>query len=612
MKFKYRPEIDSLRAIAVLLVIFYHAEIIFFKSGFIGVDIFIVISGYVITKLFFYKDFSFSYFIERRFRRLLPAIYFMILITTIFSYFFLLPTHFMNLGQSLVANIFFISNFLFFYQTNYWDFSVLTRPLLHTWSVSLEVQFYIFISLMFALFRNNFLKIILFFFISSIFLLLIMRDINFSINLREFSLNDYFLIFARLWEFLAGSIIAFVLNNKKYLNILNNIKFLQNFGLIIILISLILIESPNNYPNLLTLLPVLGTAIIILNLNSKDSHLILNNSFLLHIGKISYSLYLWHFPILIFFLYNFDFNLNIQNKIYALIITYFVSFLSYKFIELPFYKKNFFSKKYFYLLMIFTSITIISLGVLISDQVIKPKKYLQYTTIKKTFSHYNFSIIPKRELLDNQFTNSSKLKILICGDSHGFDLALALQSNDKIKEKYEIDFDTFGSCINDTTLKIKKSNYVLSSIQIEGKNYNTFEDIEKLYKIVTSKYNKKLVIVGATPEFQTDSDLLLNYLTLNNIGKNDLVKNIESINKFFFNNRKTYIEGINEKLFKISKNLNVIFLNKLDYICKSKNKICYGVDPNGNKNFFDYSHYTNNGATYFGNIIEKINWLKLD
>ena len=115
----YNPEIDCLRAIAAISVIFYHTEIIIFnnlvsKSGFIGVDIFIVISGFVITRLFFNKNFSYIEFAERRSRRLFPALFSTILITVIISYFFLLPQHFVNLGQSILANILLVSNFLFF------------------------------------------------------------------------------------------------------------------------------------------------------------------------------------------------------------------------------------------------------------------------------------------------------------------------------------------------------------------------------------------------------------------------------------------------------------------------------------------------------------------
>jgi len=612
MKINYRPEIDGLRAIAVLTVIFYHAEINFFKGGFIGVDIFIVISGYVITKLFFFNNYSLSNFIEKRIRRLFPGLLLMILSTTLFSYFFLLPIHFMNLGQSLIANMFSISNFLFFYQTNYWDSAVLTKPLLHTWSISLEVQFYIFISIIFALFRNYFFKIIFFFFLISIFLILFFDNTVFEINFREFYLNNYFLIFARLWEFLLGSIIAFVLNIKRLDNYFKKLNFFHNFGLLVILISLFIVQAPINYPNLSTFIPVLGSAIIILSSNNQNSHFLLNNSFLIHIGKISYSLYLWHFPILIFFFYSFDFNLSFLNKIYALLITYFISLISYKFIELPFYKKKFLQKKSFFLLIALGFVFILILGVLISSQILKSKLHLNYLKIKNNFPNYNFFQIPKRVVLDNQFTNSGKIKILVCGDSHGFNLVYALQSNSEIKKKYEIELSSFGSCLNDTSLKIKKSDYVLSSIQIEGSRYNKFEDIEKLYKIVKTKYNKKFIIVSATPEFQTDTDLLLNYLVQNNISKDDLISNIPSINRYFYNNLKFNITNINKKLFIISKNLNVIFLNKFDYICNEEVKFCYGIDQEGKKLFFDYSHYTNDGAIFFGKKIYETDWLKLN
>ena len=613
MKIVYRPEIDSLRAIAVLAVIFYHAEINFFKGGFIGVDIFIVISGYVITKLFFFNNYSLSNFIEKRIRRLFPGLLLMILTTTLFSYFFLLPIHFMNLGQSLIANMFSISNFLFFYQTNYWDSAALTKPLLHTWSISLEIQFYIFISIIFALFRNYFSKTILFFFIISISSILFFDNTVFEINNREFNLNNYFLIFARLWEFLLGSIIAFVLNIKKFDNYFKKLNFFHNFGLLVILISLFIVQTPINYPNLSTFIPVLGSAIIILSSNNQNSHFLLNNSFLIHIGKISYSLYLWHFPIFIFFFYSSDFNLSFLNKIYALLITYFISLISYKFVELPFYKKKFLPKKYFFLLITLVFVFILILGVLISSQILKSKLHLNYLKIKNDFPNYNFLQFPKKTtVLDNQFTNSGKIKILVCGDSHGQDLVYALQSNSEIKKKYEIEFASFGSCLNETLLKIKKSDYVLSSIQIEGSRYNTFEDIEKLYKIVKNKYNKKFIIVSATPEFQTDSDLLLNYLVQNNISKVDLINNIASINRYFYNNLKFNITSINKKLFTISKNLNVIFLNKFDYICNEEVKFCYGTDQEGKKLFFDYSHYTNDGAIFFGKKIYETDWLKLN
>lgn len=615
----YNPEIDCLRAIAALSVIFYHTEIIIFdnlvsKSGFIGVDIFIVISGFVITRIFFKENFSYVEFAERRSRRLFPALFSTILITTIISYFFLLPQHFLNLGQSILANMLLVSNFLFFYQTNYWDFAVFTKPLLHTWTISLEFQFYIFISIIFYFFRKYISKTIVFFFLVSIILLLFASKINFNFNLRELSLNNYFLLFTRLWEFLIGSLIAIILNNKKYFKKLKIRNYLNNIGLILIIISLLLIETPKDYPNLLTIIPVIGTAIILLANNQQSSNVILNNSFLIHLGKISYSLYLWHYPILIFFLYKYNFELNILNKIFALIIIYFVSLGSYKFIEIPFFKKNILTSKNFGILLAIFSIIIFILGSIITKEVIRSKSYSKYKNIINDFSEYNLSDKKgaKREIMIEQFSNSKKIKILICGDSHGADLTMALQSNKNIHKKYEVEFLHFLDCINEEPLIIKSADYIFSSIQLKGKNNLTYNDIKKLYNIVTIKNNKKFVIVGASPEFQTDADLLLNYLTITNIRKEEVINNVNNINEFFFKNKKTYISTINEKLLKISKELDVIFLDKFDLICQEKDKICFGVDLQGNKNFIDYSHFSKNGRVFFGNKIVDTNWLKID
>jgi peptidoglycan/LPS O-acetylase OafA/YrhL len=615
----YNPEIDCLRAIAAVSVIFYHTEIIIFnnlvsKSGFIGVDIFIVISGFVITRLFFNKNFSYVEFIERRSRRLFPALFSTILITTIISYFFLLPQHFLNLGQSILANILLISNFLFFYQTNYWDFAVFTKPLLHTWTISLEFQFYIFISIIFWFFRKKISKTIIFFFLISVILLLFSSKVNFNFNLRELSLNNYFLLFTRLWEFLIGSLIAITLNNRKYFEKFEIQSYFNNIGLILIFISLLLIETPKDYPNLLTIIPVIGTAIILLANNQQSSHIILNNSFLIHLGKISYSLYLWHYPILIFFLYIYNFELNIFNKIFALIVIYFVSLGSYRFIEIPFFKKNVLTRKNFGILLAIFSVMIFLLGLIITNKIVKSKSHSKYKNIISDFSHYNLSDKKgaKRNIMINQFTNSKKIKILICGDSHGEDLTMALQSNKNIYRKYEVEFAHFLACINDEPLLIKSADYILSSIQLKGKNNLTYNDIKKLYNIVTIKNNKKFVIVGASPEFQTDADLLLNYLTITNIKKEDVLNNINNINEFFYKNKKTYISNINEKLLKISKELNVIFLDKFELICEEKDRICFGVDLKGNKNFIDYSHFSKNGRVFFGKKIIDTNWLKLN
>ena len=132
-----------------------------------------------------------------------------------------------------------------------------------------------------------------------------------------------------------------------------------------------------------------------------------------------------------------------------------------------------------------------------------------------------------------------------------------------------------------------------------------YNNIKKLHNIVTVKNNKKFIIVGASPEFQTDADLLLNYLAITDMKKEDIMKNISNINKFFFKNKKEYINDINKKLFKISKELNVGFLDKFDYTCKEKDKICFGVDLKGNKNFIEIPIKNNTPHSFF-NALKKL------
>ena len=144
---KYRPEIDGLRALAVLPVILFHAGFDFFSGGFIGVDIFFVISGYLITTIllndFSQNNFSFLNFYERRARRLLPAIFFVMLVCLPFAWFLMIPSDLKDFGRSLFAVPLYISNFLFWYESGYFDGSSDYKPLLHTWSLAVEEQYYI-------------------------------------------------------------------------------------------------------------------------------------------------------------------------------------------------------------------------------------------------------------------------------------------------------------------------------------------------------------------------------------------------------------------------------------------------------------------------------------
>jgi peptidoglycan/LPS O-acetylase OafA/YrhL len=221
MKIKYRPEIDGLRAISVFAVIIYHANFVLFghtlfQGGFIGVDIFFVISGYLITTLILkeiYKtnQFSFKYFYERRIRRILPVLLFVTIVTSIISYFILLPSSLVDFRKSVLSILFFVSNFYFWFTGNgYADQNELELPFKHTWSLSVEEQFYIlfpiFLIIVIKFFRKHLLTVLFLSFLISLFFSEYFSRTHPSFN--------FYMILSRGFELIIGSLLSyFELNN---------------------------------------------------------------------------------------------------------------------------------------------------------------------------------------------------------------------------------------------------------------------------------------------------------------------------------------------------------------------------------------------------------------
>jgi peptidoglycan/LPS O-acetylase OafA/YrhL len=339
----YRPEIDGLRALAVIGVILYHSELL--AGGFLGVDIFFVISGYLIT-LIIYKEyvtkktFSFSNFYQKRIRRLVPALLVVILFSTIIAYNFLLPYAFKEYVYSVISSIFFSSNIFFHYAGQAYGANILSiKPFLHTWSLAIEEQFYLFYPIFFILIAKYFFKkinyiIILVIFISIIVSLLIERS---------HSSFNFYMLPSRAWELLMGGLLAiFNINNTRFITS----KILTKIGLAMIAYSFFFFKDAGNLPLYYSIIPVIGCCFII-NQNNKEDLVIrfLSNRFLVGIGLISYSLYLWHHPIL-----SFDKILKISNgdliiKIYLILLSILLAAGTYFFIEKPFRKKEFYSTK---------------------------------------------------------------------------------------------------------------------------------------------------------------------------------------------------------------------------------------------------------------------------
>lgn len=293
----YRPEIDGLRAVAVLPVILFHAGFGLFDGGFVGVDVFFVISGYLITSILI-EDiergrFSLLKFYEHRARRILPALFFVVLCTIPFAVLWMLPAQLRDYSQSLVAVSLFSSNFLFWMESGYFEAGADLKPLLHTWSLAIEEQFYVvFPVLLFVLWKLGRRTVIWILTLIALF----------SLGLAEWGWRghpaaNFFLAPARVWELLAGSLCAFTLHRRT----LPGNDAAAALGLVAIALSVVLFDDTTPFPSLFALLPVIGTVLIILFGQSGTlSAALLSAKPFVAVGLISYSAYLWHQPMFAF------------------------------------------------------------------------------------------------------------------------------------------------------------------------------------------------------------------------------------------------------------------------------------------------------------------------
>ncbi len=363
MSFIYRKEIDGLRALAIIPVVLYHANILGFSGGYIGVDIFFAISGFLITSIIL-RDlrkgtFSFSNFFQRRIRRIFPALFVVISMTSIFGYFyFLYPDDLEGLGKSIFSQSIFLSNIFFMRKTGYFDQLAETQPLLHLWTLSVEEQFYLLFPVIlftvFAFFKKKLLPIVSTLLILSFALSIYLVNFNpgntFTIPLipdlwgRSLNLTaGFYILPSRAWELLVGSVIAITalsIKSKSYAEIVSAI------GIGAIIYSITQFDANTRFPGFAAMLPVLGSAaIIISNVNTKTYvGKFLSSSLLVWVGLISYSLYLWHWPVLVFGKIILS-QPDTIDYLAMILLSASLAWITYILIETPFIKRRFLYNK---------------------------------------------------------------------------------------------------------------------------------------------------------------------------------------------------------------------------------------------------------------------------
>ena len=330
-----------MRAVAVIAVILFHLDHRILPGGFVGVDIFFVLSGFFITQLL-YRDlasdsFSLLKFYDRRVRRLLPALFLMLGVVSFAAYLILMPSDLERFGRHLAGAALSVSNIVFWGEADYFAPDAETFPLLHTWSLAVEEQFYLFYPLMLLLiwkyFRERIKTILLATFVLS-FLLAALT--SYSAPAAAFYLAP-----ARAWELAGGALLALGTFPVPRSYVSRQLAYLA--GLALIAVSVVFIDESMAFPGFVALLPCAGTMLIIwAGLNSAETDVrggvqnILTNRVAVWIGLISYSLYLWHWPIIVLTDYYFVQELNLVSKVMLLIPITLAAVISWAYVEQPF------------------------------------------------------------------------------------------------------------------------------------------------------------------------------------------------------------------------------------------------------------------------------------
>jgi peptidoglycan/LPS O-acetylase OafA/YrhL len=333
----YRPDIDGLRGIAVLAVIAFHAFPRILRGGFVGVDIFFVISGFLISNILFRNleagSFRYAEFYSRRIRRIFPSLI-VILVPCLALGWLLLPNEFRQLGENVAAGAGFLANFAYWKESGYFDSSAVQKPLLHLWSLGVEEQFYIFWPLLLGLCwrkKLNFLAITLFVALGS-----------FATNLY-LTHNDpvaaFYSPLARFWELMVGGLLAYILLHRPQL-VPRSSYWISVGGALLVACGIAFISSERPFPGWWALLPAAGTFLLIAaDANAWPNRKILANRTFVWLGVISYPLYLWHWPLLYGARREFvDHMKGVQAGLVllaAVALSIVLSWLTYKFVETP-------------------------------------------------------------------------------------------------------------------------------------------------------------------------------------------------------------------------------------------------------------------------------------
>ena len=530
----YRRDIDSLRAISVLFVIFFHLKLPYFEGGYLGVDIFFVISGFLITKIILQdlddKKFTIKNFYLRRIRRIIPLVLFVTFVSLIFAYLIFFPKEFNDFLKSIFFINLFISNIWYGSKGGYFGPVLEQDPSIHFWSLSVEEQFYLFYPILFLIFfktkkiRNFiFLMYIIIFFSFSISQFGGNLKFNYPYIEKEFNFFSipqfaFYSTITRAWEILIGCVAALYSHNKK--RKITYQTYVINISFIFLILSLFFLKDNIPHPSLLTFIPIFFTILILIyNEDNFSKNKILNSRVFSSIGLISFSLYLWHQPVFVYAgLYNII-EQNIYYKFLLFVLIFIISFFSWRFIEKPFRNKKIINNKNLFFTIFFViGILIISVSFFnYKNKNIDPYilKILNQSNNYEKIYFDKCTSIPKNYIKPSEACligdkNNKDIEFAIIGDSHAAVLAYSFD-----KKFTNLNKRAYLFTINGCPTSFNLYNYV-------NKKFHCKKYYKELKNFIDNNKNIKNIILHARWGFYISGERFNNYEGGKETGKNSI------------------------------------------------------------------------------------------
>jgi peptidoglycan/LPS O-acetylase OafA/YrhL len=637
---RYRLEIDGLRAFAVLPVIFYHAGFDFFSGGFVGVDVFFVISGYLITSLIVQQtkegNFSLLDFYERRARRILPALFLVMFCSIPLAYFLMKPNQLEAFSGSLIAATLFFSNILFYAESDYFGIASELKPLLHTWSLAVEEQYYLFFPLLVLLVGRG--KLLLSLICAGILLSFSLSQFGGNLSLvypfmeKEWLWVDvpnwaFFNTPTRIWEIMMGALIGLYLIEKdQFKGIIGELSGL--LGLCLISVSIFAFEKSTPHPSIYTLAPVLGTTLIILGASPNTFvGKILSAKIFVAVGLISYSAYLWHYPLFAFSkiaMVSDEKPGILNNEIILIMAAFVLAYLSFNFIEKPFRDRKKITSKQVAIVLFCAAAILVMVGIIGKStsgfknqyyaEILPENRFLIIDREQLNEQRMSFWSISRKNQMAKRFDTDGRDKILIVGDSHSQDLATAFETNSDLfytdfqvrrLTLLETCFAQIGS-VETGGLQVGTCNRMISEYQNSSlpndANYiflsarwseGSVEYLADFHNWLGDNANK-VIFFDRTAEYSDTADVAML------LAKQNKKVIPEVANKFLSKYRNVKLDSLNQELNLVVKNLGWPIVDRLSLGCSSDGDQCDFFSSDGLSYYSDYGHWTVAGSKLFG------------